>query len=170
MTGAEADRFRQVQMARMIAANYLHQNGYEIPVSYLAKRIAQENQVWTQQAAQRAMGVVMILGGNGDENGAELFKVDPAGSFAGWHATAAGSKFEAAHNYFEKQLKNDSSHFKNLSVNESIDTAIMSLQAALAADFKSEDCEVGLAEKGKKFRVLSNAEVDMRLAAIADRD
>jgi 20S proteasome subunit alpha 1 len=114
----------------------------------------------------------MILGGAGaaDEDGAQLYKVDPAGQFMGWKATSAGAKFEAAQNHFEKQLKKDGAEFKNLGTTESVDAAIMALQAALATDFKAEDCEVAVCEKGKPFRVLADEEVAARLTAIAERD
>jgi len=170
MTGAEADKLRQVEVARQFAANFLYQNGYEVPVHYLAKQIATRNQLWTQHAAQRAMGVVMILGGVNAEDGSKLYKVDPAGQFMGWKATSAGLKFEAAQNHFEKALKKDGQEFKGLSADEAVDTAIMALQAALATDFKAEDCEVGICEQGKSFRVMKNDEVTARLTAIAERD
>jgi len=43
-----ADAFAQVQKARQIAAEFEFDNGYAQPVAYLAKKIADENQIYTQ--------------------------------------------------------------------------------------------------------------------------
>ena len=58
-----ADGVAQVQRTRQEAAEFKHNNGYEIPVHYLAKRMATLNQVYTQHARMRAYGVVSILAG-----------------------------------------------------------------------------------------------------------
>ena len=47
----------------------------------------------------------MILIAHDDERGPLLYKTDPAGSFMGYRATAAGPKSQEAHNYLEKQYK-----------------------------------------------------------------
>lgn len=43
-----ADAKAAVQKARQVAAEFEHNNGYAIPVAYLAKKIADENQIHTQ--------------------------------------------------------------------------------------------------------------------------
>ncbi len=45
-----------------MAAEFEFDNGYPIPVAYLAKKIADENQIYTQAAYKRSSAVVMILG------------------------------------------------------------------------------------------------------------
>lgn len=47
----------------------------------------------------------MILIAYDDERGPLLYKTDPAGTFMGYKAAAAGPKSQEAHNYLEKQYK-----------------------------------------------------------------
>ena len=47
----------------------------------------------------------MILIGIDAEFGPQVFKLDPAGYFVGFHATAAGQKQQEAMNHLEKKWK-----------------------------------------------------------------
>jgi 20S proteasome subunit alpha 1 len=47
----------------------------------------------------------MILIGTDPELGPQVFKLDPAGYFVGFHATAAGQKQQEAMNHLEKKWK-----------------------------------------------------------------
>lgn len=59
----------------------------------------------------------MILIGLDDERGPQLFKVDPAGYFVGFKATAAGAKQTESLNHLEKKLKKE----KELNEEEAIE-------------------------------------------------
>jgi len=50
-------------------------------------------------------GIGMILIGIDPENGPQIFKLDPAGYFVGFHATSAGQKQQEAMNNLEKKWK-----------------------------------------------------------------
>ncbi|KAJ3115481.1 Proteasome subunit alpha type-6 [Phlyctochytrium bullatum] len=89
----------------MEAGEWRYKYGYDIPPHMLAKRVASINQVYTQHAAMRPLGVSMILAGFDDEAGPQLFKCDPSGYFVGYKATTAGTKQQEASVHLEKKLK-----------------------------------------------------------------
>ncbi|EYC33199.1 hypothetical protein Y032_0002g661 [Ancylostoma ceylanicum] len=82
----------QVRRAQMEAAQWKYQNGYDMPCELLAKRMADKNQYYTQNAEMRSLGCAMIMISFDDEDGAVVFKVDPAGYYRGMKAVSVGVK------------------------------------------------------------------------------
>ena len=101
-----------------------------------------------------------------DEVGPELFKVDPAGHFLGYKATAAGVKEQDAINALEKHFKENAS----LSTDETIRLAITTMQGVLSSDFKASEIEIAVMSKSDKFKILSDSEVEAHLTSIAEQD
>ncbi|KAJ7540507.1 hypothetical protein O6H91_10G018800 [Diphasiastrum complanatum] len=137
-TGLPADARSLVQHARNEAAEFRFKMGYEIPIDYLAKRLADKSQVYTQHAYMRPLGIVAIVLGIDDELGPQLFKCDPAGHFAGYKATSAGHKEQESVNFLEKKMKNN----PQLSYDETVQTAVSALQSILLEDFKATEIEL----------------------------
>jgi 20S proteasome alpha/beta subunit len=50
--------------------------------SLIAIRIANINQVYTQRAGMRPLGIAVVLIGIDDEHGPQIFKLDPSGMSA----------------------------------------------------------------------------------------
>ena len=112
-----------------------------------------------------------------DEHGPSLYKVDPAGYYTGYKATASGPKQQEAMNLLEKKLKNKE-HAEG-SWEEVVELAITALSTVLSVDFKKGELEVGIVGGPKKdgqegtdptFRALTEDEIDERLQSIADKD
>lgn len=198
MTGQVADARAQVTRARSEAAEFRYNYGYAMPPDALAKRMANINQVYTQRAAMRPLGVTMTLIGIDEERGPQLFKCDPAGYYVGYKATAAGPKQQEATNYLEKKFKPRSTgtvagavasaaaaltgarqQEAAATLNSAVELAINALSTALSVDFKPTEIEIGVCggphpegtpegTPPRGFRMLTVDEIDERLQAIAD--
>ncbi|KAI8968541.1 nucleophile aminohydrolase [Mycotypha africana] len=167
MTGNIADARSQVTRARQEAAEFRYKYGYEIPTDMLAKRVANTNQLYTQQAAMRPYGVSMILVGFDEELGPQLYKCDPAGYYVGYKATAAGAKQQEALNHLEKKLKKN----PELNMEDAIELAITTLSTVLAVDFKASEIEIGVVDKDNTdFRTLNTEEIEDHLQRIVEKD
>mmetsp|Transcript_5418 Transcript_5418/g.7984 ORF Transcript_5418/g.7984 Transcript_5418/m.7984 type:complete len:255 (-) Transcript_5418:31-795(-) len=174
-TGRIADARSQVQRARYEAAEFKFNYGYDVPVSYLAKRMATINQLFTQYAGYRPCGVSLMFCAvdEEDNDGPQLYKVDPAGYYAGFLATASGQKEPDASNILEKNLKDKS----DLSFEDTLFTAISSLQSVVNSEFRAEEIEVAVVQssssspsKENNFRLLGDDEVSDILNRLANRD
>lgn len=170
MTGSIADARASVSRARGEAAEFRYKYGYEMPCDVLSKRLANINQVYTQRAYMRPLGVSMTLISVDDEMGPQLYKTDPAGYYVGYKATSSGPKQQEALNHLEKRLKNKD--YAPGDWKEVVETGISALSSVLSVDFKSGEVEVGVVGADGKpgFRKLTQEEIEERLQSIADKD
>jgi 20S proteasome subunit alpha 1 len=185
MTGLIADARAQVARARAEAAEFKYKYGYEATPDALARRLANINQVYTQRAAMRPLGIAMILIGIDPEFGPQVFKLDPAGYFVGFHATSAGQKQQEAMNFLEKRWKkleggNDDAAMagKRLERDQVIEMAIEAISTVHSTDFKPGEVEIGITSIGENepvetrglWRVMSEEEVEKHLVAYGEKD
>lgn len=170
LTGQSPDAQASVSRARSEAANFRHKNGYEMPCDVLAKRLANINQIYTQRAYMRPLGVAITLISVDDELGPQVFKCDPAGYYVGYKATSTGPKQQEAMNYLEKKLKKK--EFASGDWREVVELAITALSSVLAADFRKTDLEIGVVgiDGDNTFRQLTVEEIDGHLVSIAEQD
>ncbi|TFY66873.1 hypothetical protein EVG20_g4211 [Dentipellis fragilis] len=187
MTGLIADARSQVARARVESTDFRFKYGYEITPDALARRLANLNQVYTQKAAMRPFGIAMILIGIDPELGPQVFKLDPAGYFVGFHASAAGQKQQEAMNHLEKKWKkldngrgtdDPIAAGQTLGRDEVIEIAIEAISTVHATDYKAGEIEIGITSSSEledpktrgKWRVMNEAEVEHHLLAYAEKD
>jgi len=166
-TGLLPDARAQMTRCRSEASKFEYENGYPIPVSYLAKRTANVAQVYTQHAFMRALGVVSMFASIDPIKGPQLYRVDPAGHYLGFKACAGGAKEQEANNFLEKKIKANSS----MTLQQAMETSIIALQTVIGSDLKPTDLEVAVVSKDKpEFTILTEQQIDAQLTAISDRD
>eukprot|EP00921_Rhytidocystis_pertsovi_P009422 GHVQ01015156.1.p1 GENE.GHVQ01015156.1~~GHVQ01015156.1.p1 ORF type:complete len:255 (+),score=40.56 GHVQ01015156.1:166-930(+) len=167
MLGRPADCRGIVYRSRSEAADFAEKKGYNIPVHWLAQRVADINQVYTQHAYMRPPACAGLFIAVDDEKGPSIYKFDPAGWFAGYKACAIGAKEQEATNALEKLVRKK----ERATEEETVQAAIGCLQTVLSVDFKPNDIEVGLMTVADpKFRRLTDEEIEEHLTAIAERD
>jgi len=167
ITGLTADCKAQIQRARYEAADFQFKYGYEIPVQVLARRIADIAQVKTQSASMRPLATVCLFVGVNDEKGPQVLKVDCAGHYLPFFATASGAKEQEATNFLEKRIE----EMKAYDADQTVRTAIMCLGSVLGSDFRGNEIEVAVVEgKEGKFNTLTEEQIEGHLNAIADAD
>eukprot|EP00993_Chasmostoma_nieuportense_P003000 NODE_3750_length_907_cov_116.341026_g3597_i0.p1 GENE.NODE_3750_length_907_cov_116.341026_g3597_i0~~NODE_3750_length_907_cov_116.341026_g3597_i0.p1 ORF type:complete len:250 (+),score=51.63 NODE_3750_length_907_cov_116.341026_g3597_i0:54-803(+) len=173
VTGRIADGKAFLYRARQEAVEYWYKTGCDIPPSVLAKRLADIAQLTTQYVGSRPMGIALLLVGMEEMDDGQLapclYKIDPAGFFLSWFATACGQKETEAINYLEKQHR--SNKMDDLSLEDTIMMGIRTLQYVLSADFKAPELEIGVVtEDNRQFTLLSEADIDKYLTIIAEKD
>lgn len=165
MLGNLPDIKSQIDRLRYEANDFKFQYGFDIPVHVLANKIADINQVKTQQASSRALACNIILIGVDDERGPQVYKIDPAGQFLSYKSVAIGKSEADAMNFLEKRVAD----LPTLDENGTVELAISTMQYVLSTDFKGEEIEVAVVSNNGKLRVLTYDEIEARLNAISER-
>jgi 20S proteasome subunit alpha 1 len=175
VTGTMADCKAFVQRTRYETQKFQYDYGLiPTPLSLQAERMADLAQVNTQTASMRPLAVLAIYVGmdHDDPQLPLIYKVDCAGHFLPFSATAAGPKEQEAMNYLEKRID----EFATASLAQTVRTAIACLGHVLGSDFRSKEIEIAQidgaatadpATKGK-FHVLTEDEIEVHLNAMAD--
>lgn len=88
-----------------------------------------------------------------DENGPQLYQVDPSGSYFAWKASAIGKNMTNAKAFLEKRYNEE------LELEDAIHTALLTLKEGFEGELTGDNVEVGIVGEDKTFRVLTAEEV-----------
>lgn len=144
-----------VRKARKQAQAYYRLYHEHIPVAQLVRETAAVMQEFTQSGGVRPFGVSLLMAGQ-DENGPQLYQIDPSGSYFAWKASAIGKNMTNAKTFLEKRYADD------IELEDAIHTALLTLKEGFEGQISSENIEVGIvggSGDGNMFRVLTPAEV-----------
>ncbi|GAM21893.1 hypothetical protein SAMD00019534_050680 [Acytostelium subglobosum LB1] len=101
IAGFLADARQLVLRARTEAKEYKKVYGQPIPIKVLAQRLASNNHMYTLYSSIRPFGCSICLVGI-DNNGPQLYLIEPSGSCVGYYGTSMGKGRQAAKNELEK--------------------------------------------------------------------
>lgn len=123
------------------------------PVNQLVRETALIMQEYTQSGGVRPFGVSCLVAGY-DDDGPQLFQVDPSGAAFGWKATAIGKNYVNAKNFLERRYNEE------MELDDAIHTALLTLRESYDGEMTENNIEVGIiSAEDKQFRVLTAAEV-----------
>merc|ERR1719171_1003357 len=123
-----------------------------IPVSQIVREQAAVMQEFTQSGGVRPFGISLMIAGY-DDNGPQLYQVDPSGTYFGWKASAIGKNHTNAKSFLEKRWSED------INVDDAIHTAILTLKEGFEGAITADNMEIGVVREDRKFRVLTATEV-----------
>jgi len=148
-----------VKRGRKAAQQYFTTYREPIPMSQIVREQATVMQEFTQSGGVRPFGISLMMAGY-DDNGPQLFQVDPSGSYFGWKASAIGKNHVNAKSFLEKRYSED------IELEDAIHTAILTLKEGFEEAITADNIEIGIIGTDRKFRVLTPAEVQDYLGEV----
>ncbi|WOL10746.1 hypothetical protein Cni_G19505 [Canna indica] len=148
-----------VRKSRKQAQQYFRLYKESIPVTQLVRETAAVMQEFTQSGGVRPFGVSLLVAGY-DDNGPQLYQVDPSGSYFSWKASAMGKNVSNAKTFLEKRYTDD------MELDDAVHTAILTLKEGFQGQISGKNIEIGIIGADRKFRVLTPAEIDDYLAEV----
>mmetsp|Transcript_31571 Transcript_31571/g.61848 ORF Transcript_31571/g.61848 Transcript_31571/m.61848 type:complete len:237 (+) Transcript_31571:67-777(+) len=144
-----------LRKGRKIAQQYYLTYKDEIPISQIVREMASVMQEFTQSGGVRPFGVSLLIAGFDDE-GPQLYQVDPSGSYWAWKASAIGKHSISAKTFLEKRYFSQ----KDMGLEDAIHTAILTLKENFEGAITSENIEIGvISSKDKTFKPMSKEEI-----------
>ncbi|MEW5299376.1 MAG: hypothetical protein WDW36_002399 [Sanguina aurantia] len=141
-----------VRKARKTAQAYFMLYKEHIPVAQLVRETAAVMQEFTQTGGVRPFGASLLMSGY-DDNGPQLYQIDPSGSFFAWKASAIGKNMTNAKAFLEKRYSDE------VGIEDAIHTALLTLKEGFEGQVSGANIEVGVIGADRKFRILTEAEV-----------
>ncbi|XP_955485.1 proteasome subunit alpha type 2, putative [Theileria annulata] len=145
--GMPADFRVVLKKGRKEAMKYKAIYGDDIPGSQLVKDVASIMQEFTHSGGVRPFGISLLLASY-DDDGPQLYQIDPSGAFFGWKATAIGSRMQNNNTFLEKRYNPE------MELEDAIHIAILTLKEGFEGELTSENIEIGVVGPDKKFKIL----------------
>lgn len=158
-SGLVADARVLVDEARKAAQIHKVNYGENIGVEMLVKKVCDYKQQYTQYGGARPYGTSLLMAGV-DDMGVHLFETDPSGALVAYKATCIGSGRPVVMDILEKEFKD------KMSFEAALKLGLKVLGAAIEDTPSAESVEIGVVEKGKKFRRLSETEISKMISKI----
>lgn len=141
-----------VRNARKNAQKYFLTYREVQPVAEVVRDSALLMQEYTQSGGVRPFGVSCLVAGY-DDDGPQLFQVDPSGAAFGWKATAIGKNYVNAKTFLERRYNDD------MELDDAVHIALLTLRESYEGEMTEHNIEVGIIGEDKIFRILTPAEV-----------
>eukprot|EP01041_Mallomonas_annulata_P013423 gene13423-28464_t len=141
-----------VRNARKSAQKYFLKYREVQPVSQVVRESALVMQEYTQSGGVRPFGVSCLAAGY-DDDGPQLYQIDPSGAAFGWKATAIGKNYVNAKNFLERRYNDD------VELDDAIHIALLTLRESFEGEMNEKNIEVGVVTEDRVFRILTPAEV-----------
>eukprot|EP00798_Chlamydomonas_sp_ICE-L_P030411 gene30411-35416_t len=141
-----------VRRARKTAQSYYTLYKEQIPVAQLVRETAAVMQEFTQSGGVRPFGVSLLMSGF-DDNGPQLYQIDPSGSYFAWKASAIGKNMVNAKTFLEKRYSEE------VGIEDAVHTALLTLKEGFEGQVTGSNIEVGIIGADRTFRILTEAEV-----------
>ncbi|PRP85212.1 hypothetical protein PROFUN_07159, partial [Planoprotostelium fungivorum] len=151
-SGMAPDSRVLIRKGRKKAQAYFRMYKDRIPVAQLVKDLASIMQEFTQSGGVRPFGVSLLIAGY-DDQGPQLYQVDPSGSYWAWKASAIGRNMLNAKTFLEKRYNED------IELEDAIHTAILTLKEGFEGEMNENNIEIGIIGEDQKFRVLTPAQI-----------
>lgn len=100
----------------------------------------------------RPFGVSCLAAGY-DDDGPQLYQIDPSGAAFGWKATAIGKNYINAKNFLERRYNED------MELDDAVHVALLTMRESYEGEMTEHNIEVALVTADKVFRVLTPSEV-----------
>lgn len=122
------------------------------PISEVVRESALVMQEYTQSGGVRPFGVSVLAAGY-DDDGPQLYQIDPSGAAFGWKATAIGKNYVNAKNFLERRYTED------MELDDAVHIALLTMRESFEGEMTENNIEVGIIKEDKQFRILSSSEV-----------
>lgn len=141
-----------VRNARKSAQKYYLTYREIQPVSEVVRESALVMQEYTQSGGVRPFGVSCLAAGY-DDDGPQLYQIDPSGAAFGWKATAIGKNYINAKNFLERRYTED------MELDDAVHIGLLTMRESFEGEMTESNIEVAIVGSDKVFRILTPSEV-----------